>query len=97
MAEKRQIRGCFKNSTFIVLQQIQNEVNFQRKGSSVVLKIFVKSFKSSQKSNISIKLLIKVFKCVKSVVVVVVVIVVIIVIIVVVAITGITLIMRLDS
>ena len=35
------ISGCFKNSASIVLQQQQNKISFQRKGSGVVLKFLL--------------------------------------------------------
>ena len=33
---KGKINGYFKNSTYIVLQQHQDQANFQRKGSSII-------------------------------------------------------------
>ena len=42
---KGKISGCFKNSTFVVLEQCRNKVSSQRKGSSVVLKVFVNLLK----------------------------------------------------
>ena len=44
------ISDCFKNSTAIVLQQCQNKVSFQGKGSSVESKLFVECFKSAFES-----------------------------------------------
>ena len=38
MAEKGKIGTCFKNSTFVVLQQCQDKESFQCKGSGIVLK-----------------------------------------------------------
>ena len=35
---KGKISGCFKNSTSVFLQQCQDKVSFQRKGSGIVLK-----------------------------------------------------------
>ena len=42
---KGKVSGCFKNNTSIVLQQCQNKVNFQRKGSSVVVKLLLNLLK----------------------------------------------------
>ena len=42
---KDKISGCFKNSTSVVLQQCQNKANFQRKGSSIVLKFLLNVLK----------------------------------------------------
>ena len=40
--------GCFKNSTFVVLQKCQNKVSFERNGSGIVLKSLVLILKGWQ-------------------------------------------------
>ena len=48
MAVKGKIRGSFKNSSSVVLQQCQNQASFQRSGSGVVTKRLLNLLKGKQ-------------------------------------------------
>ena len=48
LQRKGTIRGCFKNTTAVVLQQCQNQVSFQRNGSGLILKFLLTILKGGQ-------------------------------------------------